>query len=165
MCYKCKMQNVFKKIGSEDLVMKKNVKCLVNKGFILLICENNNIVEMWVSITCWVNFTCFFYVFSKTNLNPNPNPIPNPILNPNPNFDYQKILSYLCKKVLYYSHLQCTLSFYRVGLLVGAIPLDLNVGRYKKDAHVKNFKTCVSKINSVKWCSNIAYYDMELAIP
>ena len=46
------MQNVFKKIDSEDLVMKKNVKCLVNKVFILLTCENNNIVEMWVSITC-----------------------------------------------------------------------------------------------------------------
>ena len=41
------MQNVFKKIGSEDLVIRKNVKCLVNKGFVLLICKNNNIVEMW----------------------------------------------------------------------------------------------------------------------
>lgn len=55
--------------------------------------------------------------------------------------------------------------FYRVGLLTGASPLYLNVGRYKKDASVKNFKTCVSKINSVRWCNNIVYYDVKLAMP
>ena len=50
------MQNVFKKIGSEDLVMKKNVKCLVNQGFILLICENNNIVDILDSFIILSNF-------------------------------------------------------------------------------------------------------------